>query len=280
MIFPTEASLPAFFPIAFATFVWWSSTGLILFLDGLPRTTFPWSMGAASILLVIALGGLAQSAQSTSVCAAYQAFSCAVLIWAWLEMSFLLGFLIGPRRSLNHPTSHGWQRFRNATEAILYHELALVAAAALVTFLTWHAPNPIGSWTFAVLWVMRLSAKLNLFLGVPNLSAELLPSHLAHLRQYLTRRPMNELFPVAVTVASAVDAYLIFAATEAPDQSFSSVGLALVATLLSLAILEHWLMIIPVNASKLWQWALDSTRRTAAAPEPEPTATPDESAPR
>jgi putative photosynthetic complex assembly protein 2 len=255
------SGLPAFFPILFATFVWWSSTGIILFLDGLPRATFRWSMAAATLLLAVALQGLADSAQQTSVFAAYQAFLCAVLVWAWLEMSFLLGFLIGPRRSLSHPPSHGFKRFAHASEAIAYHELALVSAAIVVAALTWDSPNPVGAWTFAILWVMRLSAKLNLFLGVPNLSAELLPAHLAHLRQYLTRRPMNLLFPISVSASSVVATLLVHAALDAPPDSFDATGLALVSSLLCLAILEHWFMVVPVNGAKLWQWALDSARR-------------------
>jgi putative photosynthetic complex assembly protein 2 len=259
--FTSVSGLPAFFPILFATFVWWSSTGIILFLDGLPRATFGWSMAAASLLLAFALAGLADSADQTTVFAAYQAFFCAVLVWAWLEMSFLLGFLIGPRRSLSHPPSAGFQRFARASEAIAYHELALVVAALVVATLTWDAPNPVGAWTFAILWVMRLSAKLNLFLGVPNLSAELLPEHLAHLRQYLTRRPMNLLFPISVSVSTVVATLLIDNALDAPPDSFDATGLALVSSLLCLAILEHWFMVVPFNGSSLWQWALDSARR-------------------
>lgn len=268
-------------PAAFAAFVWWSSTGVILFLDGLPRRTFPWSMGAASLLLVLALVGLDASSRETTVSAAYQAFFCAVLIWAWLEMSFLMGFIIGPRRSLSQPPTQGFQRFRNATEAIAYHELALVIAALIVVFLTWDAPNLVGTQTFAVLWVMRLSAKLNLFLGVPNLSAELLPDHLAHLRQYLTQRPMNLLFPVSVSVASVVACALIVATVQAVPDSFAATGLALVSTLLVLAILEHWLMVVPLNGAKLWLWSLQPERRrrvvdaevgAQAAPACEPVA--------
>ena len=248
-------------PAAFAAFVWWSSTGAILFLDGLPRRTFPWSMAAASLLLVLALVGLDAASRETTVNAAYQAFFCAVLIWAWLEMSFLMGFIIGPRRALSQPPSQGFQRFRNATEAIAYHELALVVAAAVVVVLSWDAPNLVGAQTFAVLWVMRLSAKLNLFLGVPNLSAELLPDHLAHLRQYLTQRPMNLLFPVSVSAATSVACLLVFATAEAVPDSFEATGLVLVTTLLVLAILEHWLMVVPLNGAKLWLWSLQPERR-------------------
>ena len=44
-------------------------------------------------------------------------------------------------------------RFGHAVAAILYHELAILATAALVVALTWGAPNQIGTWTFLMLWV-------------------------------------------------------------------------------------------------------------------------------
>ena len=37
-------------PVLYALFVWWFSTGLILYLDGLPRRTFRWSMLGATVL--------------------------------------------------------------------------------------------------------------------------------------------------------------------------------------------------------------------------------------
>ncbi|MBV8868454.1 MAG: DUF3623 family protein, partial [Acetobacteraceae bacterium] len=42
-------------PVLFALFVWWFSTGLIIFLDGLPRRTFRWSMLGATVLLAASL---------------------------------------------------------------------------------------------------------------------------------------------------------------------------------------------------------------------------------
>ena len=47
----------------------------------------------------------------------------------------------------------GWQRVRYATQTILYHELALLAAAPRSSSLTWNGANQVGLWTFAVLWV-------------------------------------------------------------------------------------------------------------------------------
>jgi len=42
-------------PAAFALFVWWFSTGAIIFLDNLPRKTFKYSMIGATAVLFICL---------------------------------------------------------------------------------------------------------------------------------------------------------------------------------------------------------------------------------
>ncbi|HQU05326.1 MAG TPA: DUF3623 family protein, partial [Acidocella sp.] len=38
------------FPAMFALFVWWFSSGAMIFLDNLPRKTFKWSMLGATIV--------------------------------------------------------------------------------------------------------------------------------------------------------------------------------------------------------------------------------------
>ena len=68
---------------------------------------------------------------------------------------------------------------------ILYHELAIVATALAVVAVTWGGANQVGTWTFLLLWAMRLSAKLNVFLGVPNLTEQFLPEHLRLSRELL-----------------------------------------------------------------------------------------------
>ena len=42
-------------PILYTLFVWWFSTGIIMFLDGLPRKTFPWSVAGAAVTVSVAL---------------------------------------------------------------------------------------------------------------------------------------------------------------------------------------------------------------------------------
>lgn len=248
-------------PVLYALFVWWFGTGLVLVLDGLPPRTFRWSMLAATAVLVWAFMGLAASADDATPTGGYAAFTYALLIWCWLEMSFLMGFVTGSRTD---PLPAGWsgmRRFTRAVQAILYHEAAILAAGMLVLATAWSAPNPVGAWTFAVLWGMRTSAKLNLFLGVRNTAEEFLPPHLRYLASFFRRRPMNWLLPFSIAIPAAIAGALIAPALAAGASAFDITGRLLVGALLTLAIVEHAFLVLPLPATALWNWSLRS--RTA-----------------
>lgn len=252
-------------PIAYTLFLWWFSTGVILWLDGLPRRTFPWSLGLASGVLVAALYGLQVSADNTTAMGAYCAFTCALLVWGWLEMSFLMGLITGPRRSACPPGSRGCQRTRYAIEAVLHHEVALLIGGLAVLALTWEGDNAVGMWTYTVLWVSRVSAKLNVFLGARNLSEEFLPAHLRYLQTYFRRRNMNPLFPVSLLIGTLVACVLWWQAAITTGDA--GVGRVLVASLLTLAVVEHMFLMVPLPSAQLWYWAMHrrNTRGAAAA---------------
>ena len=156
-------------PALHGLLIWWFSTGLILFLDGLPQRTFRWSMAGATGVLIASLYGLVVSASDASVGGAYKAFTSAVLIWGWLEISFYMGYVTGPRTLHCHHGCSGWRHFGHAVQASLYHEIAVLALAGVVVGLTWDSPNQFGLWTFIVLWWMHQSARLNVFLGVRSI---------------------------------------------------------------------------------------------------------------
>lgn len=248
-------------PAVYTIFLWWFSTGVILYLDGLPRGTFRWSMLGASAFLVAGLVGLNASADDTGTLGAYCAFTCGLLAWAWVETSFLTGFITGPDRMPCPPEARGRRRFVLAVRAILHHELAIVAAALAILAITWGRPNQVGLWTFLVLWVMRLSTKLNLFLGVRNLSEGLLPDHLRYMASFFARRPMNLLFPVSVTLSTIACVLVLQAAGAAEPDGHLAAGLSLLGVLLALAVLEHWFLVLPIPFEKLWDWALRSRER-------------------
>lgn len=248
-------------PIAVAAFVWWFSTGAILLLDGLPRSSFRWTMGFASLLALVALAGLALTSNGTTTADAYVAFSCAIVVWGWQELAFLTGWITGPRKQACPQHCTGRAHFGHAVEAILYHEFAILVAGALIVALTWHTANPVGAWTYVVLWVMRTSAKLNLFFGVRNTGEELLPPHLDYLKSFFRSRRLNLLFPLSVTVPTAAVALMIEQALAPGTAEPMATGLLLVAALLGLAVLEHWLMVLPVPVTAMWRWALRARRR-------------------
>ncbi|AGA91707.1 putative photosynthetic complex assembly protein 2 [Thioflavicoccus mobilis 8321] len=243
-------------PILYALLVWWLSTGVVLYLNRLPRRTYRWSLLGASVLLVFALSELLGHSQSSEVRNAYLAFTYAVLIWGWLEMSYFMGLITGPHKHPCPVGSSNWQRFVLAVQVSLYHELVVVALAGLIVWLAWGQPNQVGTWTFLVLWWMRWSAKLNLFFGVPNLNEDWLPEHLRLLVSFIKKKPINLLFPLSVTVATVVVALLMERALSPGVSTFTAVSLTLIATLLALGILEHWFLVLPLPDSALWKWAL------------------------
>ncbi|RAI57681.1 putative photosynthetic complex assembly protein PuhE [Roseicella frigidaeris] len=245
-------------PALTALFLWWFSTGLILHLDGLRPETFRWSMAAATLLLLAALWGLDGVADDDTPRGAYLAFGCALLCWAWIELGFLTGWITGPRREALPPGATGWPRLRAALAAVLWHELAILGVGILVLAVCWGRPNMVGAWTFLVLWIMRTSAKLNLFLGVRNPGEGFLPAHLRYLGSYFARRPMNLLFPVSVTLGTLACAALLhdfLAPATGPERA---AGAGLVATLLALGVLEHWFLVLPIPVEALWRWGLRS----------------------
>jgi len=246
-------------PVLFAIFIWWFSTGVVLLLNGLSRTTFRWSVLISSLLALTALYGLSHTAGTLSIVNAYCAFTCALLVWGWHELTFLTGWLTGPRQ-MPCTAASGWPRFTQAVAAILWHELGILAGGLAIAAITWNAANQVGMWTFAVLWVMRTSAKLNLFFGVRNLSEEFLPAHLAYMGSYFRRRPMNAFLPISIILSSGALVMIGLRAMNIDAIPADRVGLMLVGSMLAMAILEHFLLVLPLSSTAMWRWAMQ--RRT------------------
>jgi len=98
---------------------------------------------------------------------------------------------------------------------------------------------------------------------------EFFPEHLRYLRTCIAKRSMNPLFPVSVTISTIVAVLLVQGARAAAG--FEAVGLALVAALLALAILEHCFLVLPLPDAALWTWAL-RIRQPRAGSEMPPAA--------
>jgi putative photosynthetic complex assembly protein 2 len=242
-------------PILYALFVWWFSTGIVLLLVLRQRRTILWSLFGAACLFPVSLVMLSRSSGDQTVLGAYVAFTAAILLWGTQELAFLTGFLTGPRPLPCPPDVLGLRRAGYAIGAILYHELALLGSGVAVAVVTEEGANQVGFSTFLILWVMRLSAKLNLFLGMPVLNDEVMPNHLTFLRSYFTRGAINGLFPVAMAGAIIVLAVLVAEALGAQASPVTQTGSLLLAALLGLAILEHGFMMVRLPVDALWRWS-------------------------
>ena len=241
--------------------IWWLSTGIVLRMVWLGRTTLRIAVSGA--VGVAGLVALFYSSRTATTGAAYVAFGGALAVWAWHELMFLLGVITGPRKLPAPAGVRGWQRFRFATAAVIHHEVALAVTLGAIILLSWGEPNQVGTWTFEVLWVMRLSAKLNVFLGVRNLSEQFVPDHLRYMLSYFRRARMNALMPFTVVAASGEVVHLAIASLAADATAFVVVSRSLVATLLALAVLEHVFLALPVPDAVLWRWATRVQRQHA-----------------
>ncbi|MEM7081589.1 MAG: putative photosynthetic complex assembly protein PuhE [Pseudomonadota bacterium] len=240
-----------FVAIAIAVAMWWLTTVVALYRIGLPASTYSRTYGLATIVLLVGVVAVAFSLRLPTVLGAYLGFTGALLIWSWHELSYYLGFITGPAPRACPPNRSTVERFVHGVRASLHHELAIIATALLLFVMAWRAPNLIAFHTFCVLWLMRWSAKLNIFFGARNVHMEFLPSHLQYLATYMSSRSMNALFPFVMAAAVFVIYQLIRTAQD--GSAYLVTTHALLATLLFLAILEHVLLMVKVPDGILWR---------------------------
>ncbi|MFN4136087.1 MAG: putative photosynthetic complex assembly protein PuhE [Novosphingobium sp.] len=249
-------------PVAATIAVWFLATGLIAWADNRERRTFPFSLILAGIAGVGGLVVVGWSMHQPTLTGVYASFAGAILIWSWHEISFLTGAVTGPRREACPPDAHGLERFVHAVSAVAWHELALALSALGLISLSWDAPNQIGAMTFTLLLAMRLSTKLVIFFGVPNLSTEIFPPHMAYLKTYFGPRRMGAELVLAIAATCALAIWLGLTALDAPDGSASAAGASLLFALAALGALEHLFLALPIRDGALWGWALPSRRAT------------------
>jgi putative photosynthetic complex assembly protein 2 len=245
-------------PALYALFIWWFGTGAVLLLDRLSRMTRRMAMIIATLGALAAIAGINATQDTRTLTAAVCAFSCAIVLWGWHELSFLSGVLTGPRRTPCPKGATGWRRFVYAAQTLIHHEIAIALSGIVLALWLWDAANPVALMTFGVLWVMRLSAKLNLFLGAPNVAVEFLPGDLGYLTTYFSQRPMNGLFPVSVTVGTLASAWCFAQAATPLGDVFAVSVYALDGMLIALGTLEHWFLVLPYREAALWRWYMQA----------------------
>ncbi len=243
-------------PFVVVIVLWFVSTGLVAMLNHRRRQSFGRALVIAGVCAIGGLTLVAFTSNITAVWAIYASFVGGLMIWCWHEISFLTGAVAGSHRDPCPPQAQGWERFSAATMALIHHEIALVMTAGLLLSLAAFTGNPTGAYTFALLLIFRLSSKLNIYWGVPNMSDELLPKHLEYLKTYFGPKQLRPFLPISIAAIGGLAMYFALAASNAAT-SGEMVQAALLCCLCLLAALEHIFLAIPFRDSALWQWALD-----------------------
>lgn len=257
-----------------ALFLWWFSTGAILFVVRFAERSGPYMRGFAILaglpFLALGIWGFVITLPMTTVSSAYWAFLSVLAIWGWIELSFLTGTITGPNLYPCPDDLPEWERFVRAWGTVAYHEMLLTVALIAMWLAGHDAVNSFGLWTFSVLYAARISAKLNLYFGVPRINVEFIPQVLAHLVSHFRIQRLNWVFPVSITGLSfAIACWLerLYSATTMQDVA----GFALLGAITALALLEHWLMVVPLPDAKLWRWMLPAPKPQQKSGHPEET---------
>ena len=245
----------------FAVFAWWFSTGAILVAvrQADRRGTHGLTVFAGLPLLVVGIWAAVASLAEADVFGVYLGFMGALAVWGWIELAFLAGVVTGPMRDDCLPGLQGKDRFYRAFATVAHHELLLTVGLLGLVLLSNGAPNRMALATYLVLFLARIFAKLNLFYGVPRINTEFVPLQLAHLKSYFRRGPITLAFPIAITVLTAMLAVCAERLWTA-GSDVTIVGFALLTALAALALLEHWLMVVPLPDAKLWRWMLPAPK--------------------
>ncbi len=242
-----------------ALFVWWFATGAILMAVKWADLKGEAARGRVTLfalpLLPLGAYGVAVSLSDLSILGVYIGFLSALAVWGWIELAFLTGAITGPN-SYPLPDNVGeGERFVRAWGTVAYHEMLLLAALIVMILASWGMANQFALWTFAVLFFARISAKLNLYLGVPKIQIDFLPDVLSHVPSHFRKKALNWLFPISITGLSfAVACWLerLYAAQSTGEIT----GFALLTALTALALFEHWMMVLPIPDERLWRWML------------------------
>jgi putative photosynthetic complex assembly protein 2 len=246
-----------------ALFVWWFSTGLILWrvrvADNGRDHQHALSVIVALPLLMAGIAAFHGALTDASALGTYLAFFAALSIWAWIELAFLSGIITGPNRSPCPAGTAPLARFWRAVGTIAWHEALLLATLAVMAWASSGAANPFAFLTFALLFGARILAKLNLFFGVPRINIQFLPRPLAHLASHFRIGRITAFFPFSVSVLTIASALFLERAINAATPG-TAVGYALLTCLSLLAVLEHWFMVLPLPDEKLWRWMIPARK--------------------
>lgn len=249
-------------PVCYTVVLWWFTTGVIMVFYRSQRWLVHTFFIVATCIALASFVGVIATRDIEGTRGVYLAVACGIILWAWQTASYYLGYITGPSAGElpggeESAPLRSWRlrdRFKLALNASIHHELLAAVTGVLLVALTWGSVNRWAAWIYVALWLMHVSAKLNVFLGVRNFRIDILPSEMHYLDELLPRRPMNLLFPFSVVISGALVLGLIYQGITPGADAAQTAGSFIVATMVTLGLLEHLLLVIPLPVT-VWGWS-------------------------
>ena len=248
-----------------ALFLWWFATGILLWrvhaADRGGPDSHVWSVILSLPLFAVGVLGVNATLTDPSPQGAWFAFLAALAIWGWVELAFLLrGIITGAGNTAGLPGMAGaaapsvFSGRGSGAPWVLVTKPCVCGLGSGVRWPMRHGARPTRSRSgpSRFLFFARVSAKLNLYMGVPFINTAFLPSPLSHLASYFRPGPVSGFFPASVTLlALGFGCFLerLWRAHQAGDQG-DIIGFTLLSMLAALALLEHWFMVWRVQDDK------------------------------
>lgn len=232
-----------------------ATIGIPAIFDRMSRAVFAWMFGLLTLGVVAAFVGLAQSRDDLSFAGQYAAHTSAIMVWIWLEVA---------NRSLESVTM---RRLGFARGSTMRQEAMWVVPALGILALTWNGVNHLGIWAFGLYWCAHLSLRLTAYASTharaggplvwpPWFAVGLPPAQM-----------LSVIFPLAVTVMTAVCALCASDALTMGVQTSAGAGRLMLAAQASVGCVALWADTLPLEAwLKHWalRWQNLSWRRSAS----------------
>ncbi len=239
-----------------AVALWWLLTGIALMCVHQAPAVRNLVLGVATVVAGMSFWILPETAATHSVSSVLAGFLIALLIWGWLELVYLMGYVTGPNKHQAPGGAATGKRFILALASIIYHEvLALTVIVLAFLQVGLEGNNLITPLVLSVLWIMRCSTKLNLFFGVRHFNENWLPESLSYVTSFIAVGKNSALIVPTTFMAALLAAALFFAGLNAASPT-AALTLYLLAWLSTLAVLEHFFLMVPVGEHALWRWAV------------------------
>ena len=106
--------------------LWWLFTGLALISVHQRPPIKNLLFGLSTVVAIGCIASVPYISAERSLVATLSGFLFALLIWAWLELMFLMGIVTGPNKSLAPRGLSLGQKFKRALATMIYHEVVVI----------------------------------------------------------------------------------------------------------------------------------------------------------